>query len=112
MFSTPNSKERSTSTTTRRLVKRFLVSGFVGLFVALTVYVLGSMRAVRTNDLLNPYILLMLAPGMILGLADPHSTAGILMLFGIVFGTNFLLYGVVGVLLWEAWSWLRRIPTP
>jgi hypothetical protein len=95
------------STVAKRLARRYIISGIIGILAALLAYSLGSISAVGTNEVFNPYILFTLAPGMILGIADPQSRAGILVLLGIVFGTNFVLYGTVGLLLWEGWSWYR-----
>jgi hypothetical protein len=48
---------------------------------------------------------------MILGLAEPTTTAEIMFLLAIVLGTNFILYGIGGLLLYGAWTWFRRRST-
>ncbi|MGA9989752.1 MAG: hypothetical protein WBP69_18405 [Terriglobales bacterium] len=79
----------------------------MGILAAAAVYALGSIRAVRANDLFNPDIMVALAPATILGLAEPSSPGEIALLLAIVFATNFVLYGIVGLLLCGAWSLFR-----
>ena len=50
----------------------------------------------------------LLCPEMILGLADPTTPAAIALLLAWVFGTNFVLYGIAGLLLGGARAWFRR----
>jgi hypothetical protein len=71
----------------------FLVSGCVGVLVAL---VLGGIASYRA---LNPRLLLTLWPFSIIGLADPSKLSDKI-LFGVIeLGGNFLLYAVVGTAL-------------
>jgi hypothetical protein len=71
----------------RRSVRWFLIAGGIGLAVAVVLAV------VRPT---NPAITLLLWPTSIVGIADPRGFADKL-LFGLVmFGGNFLLYGVFG----------------
>lgn len=80
----------------KRLARWFLVSGCVGVLVAILLYVLGAFAYSR------PFVVhaaSVLCPEMILGLAEPTSSGAILLLLGFVLGTNFLLYGVVGTVL-------------
>ena len=92
----------------RRLTKWLVVSGFVGTSVAVVIYILGGIPAMRANIVFNPYVMLTLAPAMILGLAEPTSLGHTLFLFGIVLCTNFALYGLVGFILWGVWSVFRK----
>lgn len=94
----------------RRFVRWFVISGGVGVLVAISLYGLGSILALRTNSFFNPYVLLALAPAMILGLAEPTSVGSTLLLVGIVLGTNFVLYGLLGVLLCGIGTLFRRGP--
>ena len=92
----------------RRFARWFLVWGGVGILVAAILYALGSVPGLRIT---NPNIMLVLAPAMVLGLAEPNTLGSKLLLLGIVFGTNFVLYGLLGLLLRGAWSWFRHSPT-
>ena len=91
----------------RRVASWFLTSGTVGVVAAIVVYVLGSIPALRTNSVFNPYVFLALAPASILGLAEPTTLATKVFLLGIVLGTNFVIYGLVGLILCGAWSLFR-----
>ena len=91
-----------------RLVRRFLLCGCVGAFAAVAVYVLGSVPSLRTNVVFNPYVMMTLAPASILGLAEPTTFADTAFLLGIVPGTNFVLYGLLGLVLFRVWSFFRR----
>jgi hypothetical protein len=91
----------------RRAMKWFLVSGAIGILVALLLYALGYFSF--TRPLVAP-LASVLCPEMILGLAEPTSPGGMVLLLSIVLGTNFVLYGVVGLLSCGAWSWFRRRP--
>jgi hypothetical protein len=74
----------------RGLKAWFLISGCVGVLVAL---VLGGIASYRA---LNPKLLLTLWPPSIIGLADPSKLSDKI-LFGVIeLGGNFLLYGIVG----------------
>ncbi|HLM83267.1 MAG TPA: hypothetical protein VK302_21890 [Terriglobales bacterium] len=95
----------------RRFARWFASWGCIGVLVAMALYALGSIPALRTNSLFNPYIMLVLAPAMILGLAEPTTFGSKLFLLGMVFGTNFVLYGILGLLLCGVRSWFRHSPT-
>jgi hypothetical protein len=92
----------------KRFARWFVISGGVGILVPVVLYTFGIVFAVRAHRLLNPHVLFTLAPGMILGLAEPTSMGSTLLLLGIVFGTNFLLYGLLGLLLCWVWSRFRN----
>jgi hypothetical protein len=92
----------------KRFARWFVISGGVGVSVAVALYILGGVLALLAHRFINPYILFTLAPAMILGLAEPTSIGSTLVLLGIVLGTNFVLYGLLGVLLCWAWSWFRH----
>jgi hypothetical protein len=83
----------------------FLVSGCVGILVAIALYTLGSIAYSRHFVVLVSPVL---CPEMILGLAEPTNPAAIAHLLAIVFGTNFILYGNAGLVLWVAWTSIRR----
>jgi hypothetical protein len=93
---------------TKRFARWFVICGGVGVLVAVALYTLGSIPALRVK---SPDVMLVLAPAMILGLAEPTTLGSKLFLLGIVFGTNFVLYGFLGLLLCGAWSWFRPSPT-
>jgi hypothetical protein len=71
--------------------------------VALILYILGNVSYTRA---LVVHIATVLCPEMYLGLAQPTSAAAITLLLAWVFGTNFLLYGLVGTALCGGWSLL------
>ena len=91
----------------RRITRWVVISGSVGVLMAAIIYALGNISTLRTNVLFNPYLILALAPATILGLAEPTTLASKLILFGIVFSTNFVLYGFLGLLLYGVQSWIR-----
>ena len=71
----------------------FLISGCVGVLVALTLGTIASYHG------LNPRLLFVLWPSSIIGIADPSKLSD-KMLFAIIeFGGNFLLYGILGTAL-------------
>jgi hypothetical protein len=79
--------------TTKRLALWFVISGAVGILIALALAVIASHRDV------NPYILLLLWPPSSLGSADLSSPSDKI-IFGVVeFGGNFIIYGVIGIFL-------------
>ena len=94
----------------RQFARRFLISGAVGIFAAVAVYALGSIPALRTNFIFLPYLMLAFAPASILGLAEPTTVSSTVFLLGIVFGANFVLYGLVGFILCVVWSLFRLRP--
>jgi len=83
----------------------FLISGCVGIVVAIALYLLGSISYSRHSVVLVSSVL---CPGMILGLAEPTTPAAIALLLAFVFGTNFVLYGSAGLILCGAWTSFRR----
>ena len=92
----------------KRLAQSFLISGCLGVLVAVPLHILGSIPYTRDFAASGGLIL---CPGMILGLAEPTTTAEIMFLLAIVLGTNFILYGIGGLLLYGAWTWFRRRST-
>jgi hypothetical protein len=84
--------------------KWLVVSGLVGVLVAAAIYVLGTIHLVRMSTIFNPYVILALAPAWILGMANPTTLWERVILWGIVLCTNFVLYGVLGLILNGAWS--------
>jgi len=68
----------------------FLVSGCIGIIVALVLAVIASNRS------LNPMLLLTLWPPSIVGIADPTTLSDKILIGAFEFGRNFLLYGIVG----------------
>jgi len=48
--------------------------------------------------------MIVLAPAMILGLAEPTTLGSKLFILGIVLGTNFILYGLLGLVSFGARS--------
>ena len=74
----------------RGLKAWFLVSGCIGIIVALALAGMASYRS------LNPKLLMTLWPPSIVGLADPTTLSGKVLIGVFEFGGNFLLYGVVG----------------
>jgi hypothetical protein len=71
----------------------FLVSGCVGLVVALSLATLaGSLQ-------LNPRLLLVLWPISVIGLAEPSGLTDKIIFGALEFGGNFVLYGVIGILI-------------
>ncbi|PYU42882.1 MAG: hypothetical protein DMG56_05960 [Acidobacteria bacterium] len=80
--------------TGRALLKNwFLVSGCMGILVALA---LGFMAPYR---LVSQRILLVLWPFSIIGLADPSEFSHKIIFAAVEFGGNFILYGAIGTLI-------------
>jgi uncharacterized membrane protein HdeD (DUF308 family) len=76
----------------RRLRRWFLLSGCLGVLVALTLI------AIPARYVISPKILLVLWPSSIAGIADPSTLSDKLLVALFEFGGNFILYGVVGTL--------------
>lgn len=74
----------------RGLKAWFLVSGCIGVIVALVLAVIASNRS------LNPMLFLTLWPPSIVGIADPTTLSDKILIGTFEFGGNFLLYGAVG----------------
>jgi hypothetical protein len=68
----------------------FLVSGSIGIIVALVLAIVASSHS------LNPKLLLTLWPSSIVGLSDPTTVAANIVIGVYEFGGNFLLYGIIG----------------
>jgi hypothetical protein len=68
----------------------FLISGCVGVLVALVLGIIAS------HQVVNPRLLLALWPPSIIGIADPSTLSDKVLFAVIEFGGNFLLYGIVG----------------
>jgi hypothetical protein len=74
----------------RGLKAWFLFSGCIGIIVALVLAGIGSYHS------LSPKLLLTLWPASIVGLADPTTLLGKILIGGYELVGNFLLYGIVG----------------
>ena len=74
----------------RGLVGWFLVSGCIGIIVALILAEIASYRS------LSPKLLLTLWPASIVGLADPSTLPGKILIGSYELVGNFLLYGIIG----------------
>jgi hypothetical protein len=91
----------------KRLVRWFVISGSVGVVVAAALYALNALlMLLHIGADLNFFVIL--APATILGMAEPTSIWAELVLFVIVFATNFVLYGSVGLILCGIWSCFSR----
>jgi len=89
----------------KRLVRWFVISGSVGVVVAAALYALNALlMLLHIGADINFFVILILAPATILGMAEPTSIWAELVLFVIVFATNFVLYGSVGLILCGIWS--------
>jgi hypothetical protein len=73
----------------RRSVRWFLLAGCIGVGVAI---ILGILKPA------NPLIVVFLCPTAIVGLADPKGLLETVVVALIIFGGNFLLYGVFGAI--------------
>ena len=93
----------------KRFRRWFLASGCAGVLAAIVLYTLGAFSYTRPFAIHAASIL---CPEMTLGLGlgTPPSPGAISLLLAWVFGTNFVLYGVAGILLGGAWMWIRRGP--
>lgn len=87
----------------KRLRRWFLLSGCLGVLVALTLMTIATYHVVR------PSILLVLWPPSLAGLANPSTLSDRILVALFEFGGNFILYGVIGTLIGLC---LRRKPTP
>ena len=77
---------------TTGLGRWFLVSGCLGVLVALTLVVPG------TSHIVHPTVLMVLWPPSIAGMADPSTLSDKILVALFEFGGNFILYGVIGAL--------------
>jgi hypothetical protein len=89
----------------KRSVCLFLISGSIGVAVALGLYVLGAFSYTRP---FVAYAAPILCPEMVLGLAEPTSFGAMILLLSFVFITNFLTYGLIGTVVYLTWLLLRR----
>ena len=89
----------------RGLKTWFLVSGCIGIIVALLLAFIGSSRS------LDPKLILTLWPASIVGLADPWTITGKILIGLYEFGGQFLLYGVIGTVCGLAFQLATRVTT-
>jgi hypothetical protein len=75
----------------KRLVLWFVISGVVGILIAVALAALAKYRDV------NPYILLLLWPPSSVGLIDPSSPSDKIIVGVFEFGGNFIIYGFIGL---------------
>jgi hypothetical protein len=71
----------------------FVISGVVGILIAVALDALAKYRDV------NPYVLLLLWPPLSVGLVDPASPSDKIIVSVVEFGGNFIIYGVIGLFL-------------
>jgi uncharacterized membrane protein YesL len=95
----------------KRLARCAVISGSIGIFTAMALYISAFALAFLAHRSLNSHVIFALAPAMILGLADPTTLGGNLLLVGIVLGTNFVLYGFLGLALFGVWTLFRHLTT-
>ena len=86
---------------TRLFSRWFLVSGCLGVLVALT------LMATTARHVVGPTVLLVLWPASIAGIVDPSTLSDKILVAMFEFGGNFLLYGLIGTL---AAVFFRRNP--
>jgi hypothetical protein len=89
----------------RRAARWFLIAGAMGVLIAIFFYILGAFSFSRP---FVAHVAQILSPAMILGLAEPSSGGAITLLLALVLVTNFALYGILGLVLCGAWSWVRQ----
>jgi hypothetical protein len=78
----------------RPLVRSFLISGTLGLIVALILF------AMAASHIVVPFILFALCPSSIVGsFADPANVWDKFAFAIFAFGSNFVLWGVIGTLI-------------
>jgi hypothetical protein len=78
-------QELVVTNTAKRLVLWFVISGVVGILIAVALAVLSRYRDV------NPYVLLLLWPPSSLGLTDPSSLSDKIIGGVVEFGGNFII---------------------
>jgi hypothetical protein len=86
----------------KRLRHWFLLSGCLGVLVALT------LMTIATYHVVKPSILLVLWPPSLAGLANPLTLSDKILVGLFEFGGNFILYGAIGTLIGLCF---RRKPT-
>lgn len=77
----------------KRLRRWFLLSGSLGVLVALILMVTATYHVVR------PTVLLVLWPPSLVGFANPSTLSGSILVAIVEFGGNFILYGAIGTLI-------------
>ena len=73
-----------------RLLRWFLISGCIGIFVAVI------LATTSVTDSISPILRLVLWPTVFAGMADPADQPEKFMVAAIMYGGNFVLYGLVG----------------
>ena len=73
-----------------RLLRWFLISGCIGIFVAI---ILATTSVI---DSISPILRLVLWPTVFAGMADPAGLLEKFIVAVIMYGGNFVLYGLVG----------------
>lgn len=71
----------------------FMISGFLGVLIALT------LMTIATYHVVKPTILLLLWPSSIAGIADPSTPSDKTLVVLFEFIGNFILYGAIGTLI-------------
>jgi predicted cobalt transporter CbtA len=74
-----------------RLLRWFLIFGCIGILVAV---ILGTSSAI--DNFISPAVRLVLWPSAFAGMANPSDLPEKFMVVAIVYGGNFVVYGVVG----------------
>jgi hypothetical protein len=93
--------------TGRSLFTWFFFAGCVGLFVALTLaYVPWA------GNLINDWVRLALWPTIIFGMADPAEMWLKIMLALLLFGGNFVWYGILGTVVGLCFRWVSSSRSP
>jgi len=92
----------------KQFAQWFWIAGCLGVLVAIALYVLGAFHSTRHFAV---QIASVFCPEMILGMAEPTSPGAISLLLTWVFGTNFVMYGIVGLIFCGAWTSFRHRDT-
>ena len=88
----------------KKAAKWFVISGTMGVLAPMILYVLGYFSFTRP---FAASLASALCPAIFLGNAEPTSLGEVVLLLSIALGTNFVLYGFVGILFCGAWTWIR-----
>ena len=86
----------------KQLTRWFLVSGCLGVLVALILMLMTASHRI------GPTVLLVLWPSSIAGIADPSNPSDKIIVAMFEFGGNFILYGLIGTVMG---LFSRRNPT-
>ena len=89
----------------RGLKAWFLISGCIGIIVAVVLALVASGRS------LNPMLILTIWPSSIAGIADPTTFSDKLLVGTYEFAGQFLLYGVIGTVLGVAFQLATHVTT-